>query len=177
MARILDTRRLTPVTKLFVVDAPLVARAARPGQFVILRVAETGERVPISITDSDPLAGTVTLVVQEVGRTSGLICRLETGDEILDLAGPLGRPAPLPQSGYVALVGGGFGAGAIHPLARVLQARGARVEAIVGARTKGLLILRDLLEPACDLYHVCTDDGSEGYHGFVTGRLDELLAA
>ena len=177
MARILEARALTPVTKLFVVDAPLVAHAAQPGQFVILRVAETGERVPISITDSDPVAGTVTIVVQEVGRTSGLLCRLGTGDEILDFAGPLGRPAPLPEQGYVALVGGGFGAGAIHPLARVLQARGCRVEAIAGARTAELVILRDLLEPVCDLYHVCTDDGSLGYHGFVTGKLEELLEA
>jgi ferredoxin--NADP+ reductase len=177
MAQILEARALTPVTKLFVVDAPLVARAAQPGQFVILRVAETGERVPISITDSDPGLGTVTIVVQAVGRTSGLVCGLGAGDEILDFAGPLGRPAPLPDSGYVALVAGGFGAGAIHPLARVLHARDCRVEAIVGARTKELLILEDLLEPVCDVYHACTDDGSAGFHGLVTGKLLELLGA
>jgi ferredoxin--NADP+ reductase len=175
MARILEARDLTPVTRLLLVDAPLVARAAQPGQFVILRVAETGERVPISITDSDPGLGTVTIVVQEVGRTSGLLCRLGAGDEILDFAGPLGRPAPLPDAGYVALVGGGFGAGAIHPLARVLHARDCRVEVIAGARTKELLILQELLEPVCDVYHACTDDGSAGYHGFVTGRLLDLL--
>jgi len=175
MAAILSTRELTPVTKLLVVDAPLVARAARPGQFVILRVSEVGERVPISLTDFDPQAGTVTLVVQEVGKTSGMICRLEAGDEILDLAGPLGLPAPLPDGGSIALVGGGFGAGAIHPLARELHRLGAHVEAVVGARTAGLVILSELLEPVCDAYHVCTDDGSLGYHGFVTGRLAELL--
>jgi ferredoxin--NADP+ reductase len=177
MARILETRRLTPVTKLFVVDAPLVARAAGPGQFVIVRVAELGERVPISLTNFDAAAGTITLVVQEVGRTSGLLCRLEAGDEILDLAGPLGRPAPLPDAGRVVLVGGGFGAGAIHPLARELRARGVGVEAVVGARTAELLILRDLLEPVCDAYHPCTDDGSLGFHGLVTERLVELLEA
>jgi ferredoxin/flavodoxin---NADP+ reductase len=164
MATIISTRELTPVTKLLVIVAPRVARAARPGQFVILRVAETGERVPISITDFDAEAGTVTLVVQEVGKTSAMICRLEAGDEILDFAGPLGLP-------------GGFGAGAIHPLARELDRRGARVEAVVGARTAELVILSELLESVCDAYHVCTDDGSLGYHGFVTGRLAELLDA
>ncbi|HEY6018151.1 MAG TPA: sulfide/dihydroorotate dehydrogenase-like FAD/NAD-binding protein [Gaiellaceae bacterium] len=177
MAKILERRELTPVTRLFVVEAPLVARAAQPGQFVIVRVAETGERVPISITDSDPTAGTVTIVVQEVGKTSGLICALGAGDEILDFAGPLGRPAPLPEMGHVALVGGGFGAGAVHPLASVLHARGCRVEVIAGARTAELVILKELLEPVCDLYHVCTDDGSLGYHGFVTGKLGELIEA
>ncbi|HKI91065.1 MAG TPA: sulfide/dihydroorotate dehydrogenase-like FAD/NAD-binding protein [Gaiellaceae bacterium] len=175
MARILDKLELTPVTRLFVVDAPLVARHAQPGQFVIVRVDEHGERVPISITDFDPEAGTVTLVVQEVGRTSGLLCALEPGEELLDLAGPLGRPAPLPDTGHAALVGGGFGAGAIYPIARELRRRGVRVTSIVGARTAGLLILRELLEPASDAYEPCTDDGSLGYHGFTAARLGELV--
>jgi ferredoxin--NADP+ reductase len=177
VARILEARALTPVTKLFVVDAPLVAHAAQPGQFVILRVAETGERVPISITDSDPVAGTVTIVVQEVGRTSGLLCRLGTGDEILDFVGPLGLPAPLPETGHAALVGGGFGAGAVFPIARELRRRGVRVTSIVGARTSELLILRELLEPVSDAYEPCTDDGSLGYHGFTAARLGELIEA
>ena len=131
--------------------------------------------MPISITNFDREAGTITIVVQQVGKTSGTICALEEGDEILDFAGPLGQPAPLPESGHVILVGGGFGAGAIFPLARELRRRGVRVSALVGARTEELLILRDLLEPASDDYHVCTDDGSVGYKGFVTGRLEELL--
>jgi ferredoxin--NADP+ reductase len=175
MASILERRQLTDVTALFVVRAPLVARNAAPGQFVIVRVSEHGERVPISITDFDASAGTITIVVQEVGKTSGLICALEEGEEILDLAGPLGRPAPLPEHGHSVLVGGGFGTGAVYPLARELRARGVQVSAVVGARNDGLLILRELLEPACDEYHVCTDDGSLGYHGFVSGRLEELL--
>jgi len=177
MPRVLEKRHLTPITKLFVVEAPLVPRNASPGQFVILRVNESGERVPISITDFDREAGTITIVVQEVGKTTGLICALEEGDEILDFAGPLGRPAPLPESGNVILVGGGFGAGAVYPLARELRRRGVRVTSIVGARNESLLILRELLEPASDEYHVCTDDGSVGYKGFVTGRLEELLVA
>ena len=175
MAYIIKKRHLTPVTKLFLVEAPLVARNAGPGQFVILRVNESGERVPISITDFDRGAGTITIVVQEVGKTSGMICALEEGDEILDFVGPLGRTAPLPDSGHAVLVGGGFGAGAIYPLARELRRRRVRVSSIVGARNEGLLILRDLLEPVSDNYHVCTDDGSLGYKGFVTGRLQELL--
>ena len=175
-ATVIEKRALTEVTTLLVVHAPLVARNAEPGQFVILRVSETGERVPISITDFDREAGTITIVVQEVGRTSALICALPVGEEILDFAGPLGQPVALPEHGHAVLIGGGFGAGAIYPLARELQARGVRVSAIVGARTAGLVILSDLLEPVCDDFHVCTDDGSFGYHGLVTGRLEELLA-
>ena len=177
MHTVLERRELTPVTKLFVVDAPLVAKHARPGQFVILRLDPHGERVPISLTDFDAAAGTVTLVVQEVGKTSAMICSLEQGDEVLDLAGPLGRPAPFPEDGHAVLVGGGFGAGAIFPLARELRARGAIVTSIVGARTAELVILSELLEPASDEYEVCTDDGSLGYHGFTAALLDEQLAA
>ena len=175
MATVVRTRDLTDVTRLLVVEAPHVARAARPGQFVILRVSEAGERIPISIADSDPQAGTVTIVVQVVGRTSALVCALEEGDEILDLAGPLGQPVQLPDTGHTVLVGGGFGVGAVHPLAEELRRRGVRVSAIVGARTAELLILRDLLEPVCDEFHVCTDDGSLGYHGLVSTRLQELI--
>jgi len=175
MARILERRELTPVTKLFVVRAPLVARNARPGQFVIVRVDEHGERVPISLTDFDPAAGTITLVVQEVGKTSGLICRLEEGEEMLDLAGPLGQPAPLLDAGHAVLVGGGFGAGAVHPIARELRRRGVRVTSIVGARTAELLILRGLLEPESDEYFPCTDDGSLGFHGFTAQLLGQML--
>jgi ferredoxin--NADP+ reductase len=184
MTRILDTtatvvakRQLTDVTALLVVAAPLVAENAAPGQFVILRVSETGERVPISLTGFDADAGTITLVVQAVGRTSRSICALEPGDAILDLAGPLGKPVELPEQGHAVLVGGGFGTGAIFPLARELHARGVRVEAIVGARTASLVILRDLLELVCDAVHVCTDDGSLGFHGVVTACLDERMAA
>ena len=176
METILEKRELTPVTRLFLVDAPLAARNAQPGQFVIVRVSEHGERVPISITDFDHEAGTITIVVQEVGKTSGLLCALEPGDEIRDFAGPLGLPAPLPEEGHAVLIGGGFGAGAVFPIARELRSRGVRVSSLVGARTESLLILRELLEPASDEYHVCTDDGSVGYHGFVTGRLEELIA-
>jgi len=175
MVTVLEKRELTPVTKLLVLHAPLVAKHAQPGQFVIVRLDPHGERVPISLTDFDPGRGTVTLVVQEVGKTSGMICSLEEGDEVLDLAGPLGLPAPFPGDGHAVLVGGGFGAGAIHPIARELRARGVLVTSIVGARTAELLILRELLEPVSDEYEVCTDDGSLGYHGFTAALLQERL--
>ncbi len=176
-ARIIAKRDLTDVTKLFIVHAPLVARNAAPGQFVILRVAPTGERIPISITDFSRTAGTITIVIQEVGRTSALACALAPGDEFLDFAGPLGMAVPLPSAGHVVLVGGGFGAGALFPLARELRSHGVTTSTIVGARTRDLVILTDLLASQSDAVHVCTDDGSLGYHGFVTGRLAELQDA
>jgi ferredoxin--NADP+ reductase len=176
-ARIVEKRDLTDITKLFVVHAPLVARNAAPGQFVILRVVDTGERVPISITDFSREDGTITIVVQEVGKTSALICALEVGDVILDFAGPLGAEATLPDSGHAVLIGGGFGTGAVFPLARELRRRGVRVTSIVGARTKDLVILDDLLGSESDELHICTNDGSQGYQGFVTGKLEELIDA
>ena len=176
-ARIIEKQDLTDITKLFVVHAPLVAHNAGPGQFVILRVSETGERIPISITDFDRDAGTITIVVQEVGRTSTLVGKLAVGDEILDFAGPLGMEVTLPEEGHSVLIGGGFGTGALFPLARELRSRGVRVSSIVGARTLELLILTDLLTTASDELHICTNDGSLGYRGFVTGRLEELMDA
>ena len=176
-ARITEKRDLTDITKLFVVHAPLVARNAAPGQFVIVRVAETGERIPISITDFSRAAGTITIVIQQVGRTSALACALRPGDEFLDFAGPLGLEVPLPAEGHAVLIGGGFGAGAVFPLARELRSRGVRVSSIVGARTRELLILDDLLATESDEVHLCTDDGSVGYRGLVTSRLEELIDA
>jgi ferredoxin/flavodoxin---NADP+ reductase len=177
IARILERRDLTDLTKLFVVHAPLVALNAAPGQFVILRVTETGERIPISITDYDRVAGTITIVVQQVGRTSALVCAMREGDTFLDFAGPLGQEVALPARGHAVLVGGGFGTGAVFPLARELRSRGVRVSSIIGARTRDLVILAGLLATQSDEVHVCTDDGSLGYRGVVTGRLDELMDA
>jgi ferredoxin/flavodoxin---NADP+ reductase len=174
-ARIIEKRDLTDVTKLFVVHAPLVARNAAPGQFVIVRVTETGERIPISITDFSPAAGTITIVVQVAGRTSALVNAMQVGEEFLDFAGPLGLAVPLPHEGHAVLIGGGFGTGAVFPLARELRSRGVRVSSIIGARTRDLLILDDLLASQSDEVHLCTNDGSVGYRGFVTGRLEELI--
>jgi ferredoxin/flavodoxin---NADP+ reductase len=178
MYRILKIRQLTPVTRLYVIDAPLVARSAQPGQFIILRVGETGERIPITITDFDPDAGTVTIVVQEVGKTTKWLAERSEGDFIQDFAGPLGQPVPLPDSGRVALVGGGFGTAAMLTIAKALAFRpGVHTDAIVGARTKDLLILKDEVSTVVDRFLPCTDDGSWGAKGFVTGVLQGRIAA
>jgi ferredoxin--NADP+ reductase len=113
--------------------------------------------------------------VQQVGRTSALVCALEVGDTFLDFAGPLGLAVPLPDEGHAVLIGGGFGTGAVFPLARELRSRGVRVSSIVGARTRELVILDDLLATESDDVYLCTNDGSQGYRGFVTGRLEELM--
>jgi ferredoxin--NADP+ reductase len=178
MYRIVRTRQLTPVTRLYVIDAPLVARAAQPGQFVILRVGPTGERIPVTITDFDREQGTVTIVVQEVGKTTKWMAQLGEGDAIHDFAGPLGQPVALPDAGRVALVGGGFGTAAILTIAKALAPRPrVRTDAIVGARTRDLLILTDEVSQAVDRFFPCTDDGSWGYKGLVTGKLQEQIAA
>jgi ferredoxin--NADP+ reductase len=173
---ILETRRLTPVTKYFRLEAPLVAAAARPGQFVMLRVREGGERIPITIADFDRAAGTIAIVVQEVGATTRRLCALEAGDAILDVAGPLGQGIDLPPGGHVCGVGGGFGSAALLCLMRDLTARGDRTTVILGARTSGLLILADELRAVCTHLEICTDDGSAGRKGLVTDRLAELIA-
>ncbi|HEY5900245.1 MAG TPA: sulfide/dihydroorotate dehydrogenase-like FAD/NAD-binding protein [Burkholderiales bacterium] len=176
MTRILEARRLTPVTKLFRLDAPLIAAAARPGQFVMLRVREGGERIPITIADYDRAAGILTIVVQEVGATTQRVCALEAGAEILDVAGPLGGHIDIPAGGHVCGVGGGFGSASLLCLMRELSARGDKTTAILGARTKALLILADELRPVCRSLEICTDDGSAGFKGFVTQRLAQFIA-
>lgn len=175
MANILEKRSLTPVTKLFRVDAPLVAAAAQPGQFVIVRVREGGERIPLTIADYDRDAGTLTIVVQEVGTTTRLLGELEVGGEILDLVGPLGMAVQPPASGHVVGIGGGFGAAALLCMMREFSNLGLKTTSIVGARSEDLLILTDELAAACDSVELCTDDGSLGYKGFVTGRLQQLI--
>ena len=175
MPRIIETRRLTPVTKYFRIDAPLIAASARPGQFVMLRVREGGERIPITIADYDREAGTLTIVVQEVGVTTKRVCALEAGDEILDVAGPLGGHVDLPPGGHICGVGGGFGSAALLCLMREFTARGDKTTAILGARTKDLLILADELRPLCHSVEICTDDGSAGFKGFVSQRLAQLI--
>jgi len=175
VARIIETRRLTPVTKYFRLDAPLIAASAKPGQFVMLRVREGGERIPVTIADFDRAAGTVTIVVQEVGATTRRVCALEAGDEILDVAGPLGGQVEIPPGGHVCGVGGGFGSAALLCLMREFTARGDRTTAILGARTRDLLILAEDLRQVCTHVEICTDDGSAGFKGFVSQRLEQLI--
>ena len=175
MARIVEKRTLTPVTTLFRVEAPRVARAAQPGQFVIVRVREGGERIPLTIADYERDAGLLTIVVQQVGVTTNMLGSLDVGDDILDLVGPLGLPVEVPVRGHVVGVGGGFGAAALLCLMRDLAARGDRTTVILGAREKDLLILTDELADICDNLELCTDDGSFGFKGFVTDRLQQLI--
>ena len=176
MTRILEARALTPITKYFRLEAPLIAEAARPGQFVMLRVREGGERIPLTIADFDRAAGTIAIVVQEVGATTRRLCALGAGDCVLDVAGPLGQPIDLAPGGRVCGVGGGFGSAALLCLMRELTARGDRTTVILGARTASLLILADELRDACTHLEICTDDGSSGFKGFVTERLAQLIA-
>jgi ferredoxin--NADP+ reductase len=175
MPKILEKRQLTPITKLYRVHAPLIAAAARAGQFVIVRVREGGERIPLTITDYDAEKGLITLVVQEVGATTLRLGALEVGEEILDMVGPLGEAPEIPTGGHIVGVGGGYGSAALLCLMRELKDRGERTTVIMGARDKELLILSEELEQVCDQLEICTDDGSAGFKGFVTERLQELI--
>lgn len=175
MYRILSRRDLTPITKMYVVEAPLVARKAQPGQFVIVRISPTGERIPLTIADYDREKGTVTIVVQEVGKTTIEMGQLREGDSILDFVGPLGRPAQLPASGRVVCVGGGFGVAPIYPKVKAMFESGAEVISIIGARTQDLLILEEELAAASTELLVATDDGSKGHKGLVTDVLKQVI--
>ena len=174
--RILKKERLTPVTNRFVIAAPWVARAAKPGQFVIVRVHEHGERIPVTIADFDAAAGTITVVIQEVGRTSKLFGGLQQGQEVRDLVGPLGEPFHAARPGAMVIgIGGGFGAAALYPVMRLLHQAGASTEAILGARSRDLLLLEQELSQVCRQVMPCTDDGSYGFKGLVTDRLKARL--
>ena len=175
MPKIIEKRLLTPITKLFRFEAPMIAEAARPGQFVIIRVREGGERIPLTIADFDAAAGTVTIVVQEVGVTSRLLGAHEEGDTIRDVLGPLGQAAQIPAGGHVVGVGGGFGSAALWCLMRELKERGDRTTIILGARHENLLLLRDELQEVCDHLALCSNDGSIGFKGFVTQRLQQII--
>ncbi len=176
MPKIIEKRSLTPITKLFRVEAPLIAQAARPGQFVIVRVREGGERIPLTIADYDRASGLVTIVVQEVGATTRRMGRLEPGEQILDMVGPLGNHVEIPPGGHVMGVGGGFGAAALLCLMRELTERGDKTTIVMGARRQDLLLLVDELRAVCQNLELCTDDGSLGFKGFVTERLKQLIA-
>lgn len=157
------------------ISAPLIAKKAKPGQFVILKANETGERVPLTMADTDPEKGTITIIYQVVGKSTSLFKSLQVGDHFQDVIGPLGKPTHLEKLGTVVCVGGGTGVAVMHPITRALKQIGNRVIAIIGARTKDLLILEDKMEEASHELNVCTDDGSYGHHGFVTDVLKEKL--
>lgn len=174
---ITEARFLAPEVKLFRVQAPRVARKHQAGQFVIVRLHEQGERIPLTIAGSAPADGTITLIVQGIGKTTRLLNRLEAGDALLDVVGPLGQPSEIERFGTVAVVGGGVGAAIAYPTAMAFKEAGNRVLGIVGARSRDLVILEDEMRAVCDELVVTTDDGSYGRKGFVTQALADLMAA
>ncbi|MGB4416431.1 MAG: sulfide/dihydroorotate dehydrogenase-like FAD/NAD-binding protein [bacterium] len=167
---------LSPVIKLLEVEAPQVAAKARPGQFIILRKDEVGERIPLTIADFDRQRGTVTIIFQEVGRTTKELGTLEPGDTIADFVGPLGKRTDIEKFGRVVCVGGGVGIAPVHPIARALKEAGNEVISVIGARSKELLFWEEKMAAVSDKLIVCTDDGSYGRKGFVTEAVEELIS-
>ncbi len=159
----------------FIIEAPKIARKRKAGNFVIVRANEYAERIPLTIVDSDPERGSITLIVQGVGKSTRLLNSLCAGDELADVIGPLGHPTPIDSFGSVACIGGGVGAAEVLPIARAAKAAGNEVISIIGARTKGLLILEDEMREASDELYVVTDDGSYETHGLVTDPLTDLI--
>ena len=157
------------------ISAPQIAKKAKPGQFVILKANEQGERIPLTMADTNVKKGTVTVIYQVVGKSTALFKSLQVGDHYQDVIGPLGQPTHLEKLGNVVCVGGGTGVAVLHPITRGLKEFGNNVAAIIGARSKDLLILEDKMKAASHELHVCTDDGSYGHHGFVTDVLKDIL--
>ncbi len=178
MYTILSKMTLSSQIREYVIEAPEVARAAKPGQFIVLRLHERGERIPLTIVDADPQAGGVTIVVQEVGKsTREMGDHFHAGGSVLDFAGPLGVPSEIENYGTVICVGGGLGIAPLYPIARGLKKAGNTVIGIIGARSKDLLFYIDRMDAICDELHVMTDDGSTGRKGFTVDPLREILSS
>ena len=159
------------------IEAPLIAKKAKPGQFVILKANEEGERIPLTMADTDPIKGTITIIYMVVGKSTALFKDLKVGDSYQDVIGPLGKATHLDKVGKVVCVGGGTGVAVLHPITRGLKEVGNEVTCIIGARNKGLLMMEDHMRAASHDLRICTDDGSYGHHGFVTEVLKETLQA
>lgn len=157
------------------IEAPLIARKARPGQFVILKANENGERIPLTMAVTNPEKGTLTIIYMVVGKSTAVFKELQVGDSFQDVIGPLGKATHLEKVGKVICVGGGTGVAVLHPITRALKEIGNDVTCIIGARNKDLLILEDLMKEASHDLRICTDDGSYGHHGFVTDVMKEIL--
>lgn len=183
MFEIIQKSMLTPTICKMVVSAPRLAGAAMPGQFLIVRADEKGERIPLTISDYDRKEGTVTIVTQIIGASTKKICSMETGERFADVVGPLGNasdfiartPEQLADT-RVVFIAGGVGTAPVYPQAKWLHAHGVPVDVIVGAKTRDLLIYREEMAAVCDNLFICTDDGSEGFHGMGTGMLEKLYA-
>ncbi len=177
MARIRSTRLIAPLVYRMEVEAPLIAEARRPGQFVIVQLGEYDERIPLTIADADPAAGTITLVFQAVGQSTRQLAQCRAGDDIPHLVGPLGKATHIERVGTVVCVGGGIGVAPLHPIAQGMKRAGNRVVVIVGARSRDLLILEDEMRACADDFVICTDDGSAGRRALVTAPLIERCQA
>jgi len=156
-------------------EAPLIAKKAKPGQFVILKANEAGERIPLTMADTNPEKGTITIIYMVVGKSTAIFKSLKVGDSYQDVIGPLGKPTHLEKLGTVVCVGGGTGIAVLHPITRGLKEIGNNVISIIGARSKDILILEEEMKAASNTLHICTDDGSYGHHGFVTEVLKKVL--
>ena len=183
MYRIVRKEILTPIITLMEVEAPRLASSAKPGQFLIVRADEEGERIPLTVCDYNREKGTVTIVTQAVGASSKEICALEEGECFTDVVGPLGQPSEfihlpdeeLKKMSFV-FIAGGLGTAPVYPQAKYFHEKGAKVDVIIGAKTADMLILEDEMAKVCDNLYICTDDGSKGYKGLVTTKLEELVA-
>ena len=183
MYRILKKEMLSPAICRMKVLAPRVASSARPGQFLIVRVNERGERIPLTISDFDAEEGSVTIVTQKIGASTKEICALEEGEGFEDVVGPLGLPSDfteksdeeLKESRYI-FIAGGVGTAPVYPQVKYLKAHGAYVDVIIGAKTSDLIIYREEMSAVCDHLYICTDDGSEGFKGMVTSLLEKVVA-
>lgn len=175
MYKILKKERLNPTVSLMEIEAPYIARKAEPGQFIILRIDEKGERVPFTIADYDREAGSVTIIFQVVGMTTERLNELEAGDELLDFAGPLGVASHFDGAKRVAVIGGGLGTAIAYPQAKKLHSMGVEVDMINGFRNRDLIIIEDKCKEASSNLYTMTDDGSNGNQGFVTAKLEELI--
>ena len=177
MYKIVQKRQLNSAVTLMEVEAPLIAKKAQAGQFIIFRVDEKGERVPLTIADYDREKDTVTIIFQIVGRSTMLLNQLEVGDSILDFVGPLGKPSEVEGFKKVAVIGGGVGCAIAYPTAKALFKNGTEVDMIAGFRSKDIVILEDEMRAACTNLYITTDDGTYGEKGFVTNKLQSLIDA
>ena len=177
MYRIVRKEELRPTVTLYEIEAPLVAKKAKPGQFIILRTDEGGERVPITINTCDLDKGTVTIIVQTVGATTEKLKAMREGDYLQDFVGPLGRASEVEGKKKVCVVGGGVGCAIAYPVLKAFHDAGAEVHAVVGFKSKDLVILEDDFRKSSDVLKICTDDGSYGQKGLVTDALKELIEA
>jgi ferredoxin--NADP+ reductase len=176
MAKILEKRLVRqPDVFYYKIAAPLISKKAQPGQFVIIRLHEKGERIPLSLADINPEEGTISLIVMAGGKTTHELSTFQAGEDILDLCGPLGQPTHVAAIGRIALVGGGFGAAPLYPIARAFKAAGNSVTVIMGARNKDLLIYEEEMGRVADRVLITTDDGSKGLKGVVTAALRQEL--